>query len=440
MYKLLEKLKDDEDNSEDLHLIKSNFYGVTLEMSNALAECAFSLQQPYMFSGSLTTLKMMIKMVQNSEDKKVFMDAIEGIVAPYKDYDYNILTTSSYKENFRYAHAYDEAGVDMEVMRDIGMSIRLRHDRTVNVIDPRCRQGVNAENFKRNSPGSKLWGIGLSDKRIDDTKKKFHRVAMGSIKGSNVSNDVFDVVLLQPDISLEQSGERFFTKKEKELLLKAINYLRPGGSIVLALPYFRFYKDICLFMAKNFSNLQIRKYQSTAFSKSGFVYVTGTRKTDREIDEDGYTLLRYAFDIDSIHDMNETPFERSFLPSQELEIKVFRGSVLDPDEVKRIYETSPCVAQFWNSQKVEKLSENTKNPLLPFNVGQLGLVLTSGCLDGVVDEGNGHFHVVKGRVVKKVDSAQDVDMANNQVEIVETTSNRVEINVFLPDGTHKILA
>jgi hypothetical protein len=440
MHKLLEKVKDDEENGIDLDTVKSNFYGITLEMSNALAESAFGLNQPYMFSGTLMTLKHAIKSVQNSDERVTLLEAIEVILAPYAEYDFEMLEASSYKENFRYSHMYDEAGVDPEVIKSIAESIRVHHDRTINVIDPRCRQGVNAAAFKRNYPHSKLWGMGLSENKLEETKKRFDRVALGTLKGSNVSNDVFDVLLLQPDISLERAGERLLIKKEKELMLKALNYLRTGGVVVLALPFFRFYKDICLFMAKNFSNLQIRKYESTGFNKSGIVYVTGVRKVDREIDEDDYTSLRYAFDFESIPDIMEQPFEPVTLPSFELDVKSFRGSILDPDEVRRIYESSPCVAQFWGAQQVEKLSENAKNPLLPFNVGQLGLVLTSGCLDGVVDEGNGHFHVVKGRVIKKVDSASDVDMQNNQVEVIETTSNRVEINVFLPDGMHKILA
>lgn len=438
--KLLDKAKDDEENGIDLDTVKSNFFGITLDMLTALSECEFSLTKPYMFTGSLATLKLMIKSVQATQDKKIFIEAIDAIIAPFQEFDYESFDAYAYKENFRYAHSYNEAGVDSEVIREVARSIHLDNDRVVNVIDPRCIQGVNAENFKSNFHNARLWGMGLSSKRIDETKKKFHRYVMGSLKGSNVSNDAFDVLILQPEISLDRVGERILLKKEKELIHKSINYLRPGGVMVLALPYFRFYKDICLLLSKNFANLQIRKYQSEAFSKSGFVYVTGVRKTIKEVDEDAYEILRYAFNIENIPDITEEPLEQITLPQNDLEIKLFRGSILDPDEIKRIYETSPCVSQFWNAQKVEKLSEHAKNPLLPFNEGQLGLVLCSGCLDGVVDEGNGHFHVVKGRVVKKIDNDSDIDMENNQIEVVETTSNRVEINVFLPDGTHKILA
>jgi hypothetical protein len=96
------------------------------------------------------------------------------------------------------------------------------------------------------------------------------------------------------------------------------------------------------------------------------------------------------------------------------------------------------MSTFWNDQKIQTAEENAKNPLLPFNTGQLGLVLTSGCLDGIIDEGNGYSHIVKGRVVKKTE--KENDNIGEDIELTETTSNRVEINVIMPDGTHKILA
>jgi hypothetical protein len=92
----------------------------------------------------------------------------------------------------------------------------------------------------------------------------------------------------------------------------------------------------------------------------------------------------------------------------------------------------------WDSQKAEKLEENIKNPLLPFNIGQIGLVLTSGCLDGLVNEADGGCHLIKGRVSKKT---QKTEFRNNHtIEVTETTVNRVEINVLLPNGEFKTLA
>ena len=42
---------------------------------------------------------------------------------------------------------------------------------------------------------------------------------------------------------------------------------------------------------------------------------------------------------------------------------------------------------FW--EKSINIEKQSTRPLLPFNMGQIGLVLTSGCLDGVVEEYEG---------------------------------------------------
>ena len=107
------------------------------------------------------------------------------------------------------------------------------------------------------------------------------------------------------------------------------------------------------------------------------------------------------------------------------------------EELYDIVETSGVLDEFFETQKVEKIGESTTKPLLPFNIGQLGLVLTSGCLDGIIDEGDGHYHLVKGKVSKKSETTREV--SDGVLEESETISNRVEINVLLPNGEYKIL-
>ncbi len=71
-------------------------------------------------------------------------------------------------------------------------------------------------------------------------------------------------------------------------------------------------------------------------------------------------------------------------------------------------------------------------PLLPFNMGQIGLVLTSGCLDGVVEEYEGQYHAIKGMVTKVRDFNNSRE--NNDETSIETISNKVQINLLTPDG------
>lgn len=68
----------------------------------------------------------------------------------------------------------------------------------------------------------------------------------------------------------------------------------------------------------------------------------------------------------------------------------------------------------------------------------IGLVLTSGCLDGIIEEDDGHRHLIRGRVSKQ--KTTESEYSAHQSEITTITSNKVEINVLLPNGEYKILA
>lgn len=442
MQRMLEKLKEGDEDKVDFETIAANFHGIAFDMANALSELATGLNNHHGFSATLSLLTSTWETISAESTKEQFISVIENLAAPYEDFDYESLNLYSYSNSFLDVNKYSgEVGHPL-TMEALAQAVKLNVPRAVNMIDARSRYGTDAFSLVNAFSGGTMraWGVGLAENSQESTRSRFHRVAMGELKGSNITNEAFDILLLRPDITLERSGEKLLFKKEKEMIHKAVNYVRPGGVVAIGLPYFRFYRDIVLFLSRNLSNIQIRRCDADSFNLTGLIYVVGIRKDDREIDEDGYTLMRHAFNYRNVPEVRDNPFEEITLPNGVEEIKMFRGSVLDPEEIKRIYATSPCVTQFWGNQRVEKLSENAKNPLLPFNVGQLGLVLTSGCLDGVVDEGNGCCHVIKGRVIKKLDRTHDIDAANGQIEIVETTSNRVEINVFLPDGTHKILA
>lgn len=442
MQRMLKKIKEGEEDNVDFETIASNFHGILFDMGNALSELANGISSFNGYGATLALLMSTMERISAESTKEQFMSAIESLVEPYEDFDYSDANEFTYTSDFRSAHLYDTETGSPLMMAALANAIKLNTPRVVNMLDARTRYGVDAGTLTRSFTGGTMraWGVGLAENSQESTRSQFHRVAMGALKGSNITNEAFDVLLLRPDITVVRHGEKLLFKKEKEMIHKAVNYVRPGGVVAIGLPYFRFYRDIVLFLSRNLSNIQIRRCDEDSFSQTGLIYVVGIRKEDRDIEEEGYTLMRHAFNYRNVPSIRDNPLEEITLPNGVEEIKMFRGSVLDPEEIKRIYATSPCVTQFWGNQKVEKLSENAKNPLLPFNVGQLGLVLTSGCLDGVVDEGNGCCHVIKGRVVKKLDRTHDIDAANGQVEIIETTSNRVEINVFLPDGTHKILA
>lgn len=439
---------------EEVKAQRSNFYGIAIDMLNALSECIFAFDSHvFHYNTFISTKSILIEAIKNIKESNTLqpiIDVLDDVLQSYEEFDYNSYSVYDYKSDYRYSYTTaDECTIDEFYLQLLGRPFKTNEDRVIRIIDPRPRSGASIKGFKALMPERTMtYAAAVPEREAYDTKKKFDKVALGTLKGGVISNEAFDVMFLQPAITLEKQSERLMIKKEKDLIRDTVKYVRPGGYLVLILPHFRFYKDICLILAKNYTDFQIRKFAGSSFDKTGSIFLIAKKKEksksqDREVDPKDYRALRHLYNIDNIENIMNENFEDVQLPAGETEVKYFRGSVLDIDEIKDMVENSGAMAAFWKAQEVEKLSESAKHPLLPFNTGQLGLVLTSGVLDGVVDEGNGYYHVVKGRVVKKTDSEREVMSNNNgsnEIELVETTSNRVEINVMLADGTHKVLA
>ena len=75
-----------------------------------------------------------------------------------------------------------------------------------------------------------------------------------------------------------------------------------------------------------------------------------------------------------------------------------------------------------------------RHPLIPFSPGQLGLVLVSGYIDGIVDEGDGYYHVIKGTCQKDDKENRYTDDNGNRI-LETTTSNITSVEAILADGT-----
>ena len=374
---------------------------------------------------------------------------LETVIAPLNAFDemdtYYRYSNWSYDSTF--SENFNRWGEDGAMNPDMIAKLRaaLHANRTINVMDPYCRAGQNLLNLKLEADSVEIYGID-ERKCVDITNKpKFKRIAYGGINKTNITNDAFDVMLLNPNITINAIMKaNVYEKAERDYLKKSMQFLRENGVMLYAIPYYRFYKEICTFLAKNLKDIKLYT-TDWDMARTKDIYVLGIKKTKAEREEEDYQedyarLRNLVWDWRRLAVVNPEKFEDINLPLSGKRIDHFRGSELDEDELNELYKKSTCTASFWKDQTSHSMRDSKKRPLLPFNCGQLGLVMTSGCLDGKVDEGNGYCHVIKGRVVKRVDHTNDVDVDSNRVEVVSTTSNRVQINAFLPDGTFKCLA
>lgn len=125
-------------------------------------------------------------------------------------------------------------------------------------------------------------------------------------------------------------------------------------------------------------------------------------------------------------------------PDRETDI-IFKSTYLDMDYTLSKLNANSAFIEAISKDTFNKLSkdgikEDSRQPLIPFNPGQLGLVLVSGDINGAIDEGDGHYHVIRG-TVKRVHTNTFQERNENTVTTKSVNSITTSVEVMLADGT-----
>ncbi len=314
-------------------------------------------------------------------------------------------------------------------------------DRTINVLD------IMPEYCKRSNRSmytSEVCKYAMfKDTNISsDIRSEYDRYGYGSFTGGRVANEAFDIVTIMPNLNHETNGDIRF--HEKAMIDNIYKFIRPDGYMVLFLPYYRMSKDLANLICKTFDSVDISRTTGEDWRDGGVAVIIAHKKRqyNREVNPQVYAKLMTMHNKDSVQYLDDfiSDHPKYEITGERPEVDMFRGSLMSDDEIKEFSTDSGLFDSFWKQQDIDLISKSMVRPHLPFNIGQIGLILTSGCLDGLVDEANGHFHVVKGRVIKVTSTEDDYNESNSNVIRTEIESNKVEINAFLPNGEFRVLA
>lgn len=433
--KISNKIKE---NQEDINTEKSNIFSIIYDLRLALEECKCGFKRATLYNLMSNSIKHYQRALNNIETAESLKNLINEINSMFADLDLNEFCHSDFTSEYRNMESFRR--IDLLALDPIKKICENVH-RNINAFEIDCGNGDRLEYLSQGNNSILTYGNEMS---LSSTtaKSRITKLAKGVLKGSKISNDVFDILIakchtfytLKDNIGYGGS----VSKEEKVFLLGIKKYIRKDGIILIAIPYYRMHKDICQYISKYFDDVQVYKGTKEDWDESKLIYIYGKKSNNNERDEEAYRKLRMCFDPDNIPELTEETTLPFKLPMNYISVDLFKGSVLDMDELHDIVEHSGAMDAFFDNQKVEKIGESETRPLLPFNIGQVGLVLTSGCLDGVIDEGDGHYHLVKGKVSKKYEKNKEI--SNGVCNEEETISNRVEINVLLPNGEFKVLS
>lgn len=323
----------------------------------------------------------------------------------------------------------------------------IKTDKSLNIFSIQCGEGEDEYFLKyklerNNNVTVKTYGLSEENYGSNKAKNNMDRVALGSIKGSIISNNAFDIVYVNPRITINTTKKidgRLAITNEDIQITNSMRYLKLGGIFILNLPFYDISPSFRLFLAKNLKNIQIFKCTDPQFdddmnkNRHSLKYVTiiGIKSSNLSYGDEFDRLSRIKYD-----DLLNYLTESYTINLPEEEIKIFRGSILDKQELDDAILNDGLYDEFYKSVN-EHIEEEDKSPLLPFNIGQIGLILSSGSLDGIVEEGGGICHVIKGMTIKETDRVTEQSTQNGRIitESTDTIRNKVQITALGADGT-----
>lgn len=262
----------------------------------------------------------------------------------------------------------------------------------------------------------------------------YDKYIVGSIDQCKISNNAFNIIICNALNCLELNNDKTVSY---QLLINSLKYLSPNGVLCYLTFDFCLTKSTCSILAKYLTDVKI-KYDTKTHS----VCIVGIRRKDKIPDQELYNRLRHL--LIARQDIENNIDNNIYLTKPLNELKTFIGSELNSQMLQSFIDKHDIFQDMHNAQNAQIDIQNNKRPLLPFSIGQLGLVLTSGCLNGVIEETNSNgeiigAHAIKGIVTKETSKSTSVN--ENRYRIEENiTNNKVHINVFKPNGDLVTLA
>ena len=239
----------------------------------------------------------------------------------------------------------------------------------VNIFDPCCGCGLALEALALGTD-SVTYGTEIDEARGKEAETRLDRVGFGSFFHSRISSEAFHVLFLNPPY-LNVIGEGGVkARSEKRFLVESIHHLMPGGVIMYIVPYYRLTYDICRVLCDNFGDISVYRFLDSEFSKFKQIVVFGIKKKKEDGSDEAEKLSQFAMLPERIPMIDTLDTEIYSVPEVEKNVEVFKGANFNLGELQRQLAKSKSINMFFEKSKIDAIE---KRPLLPLNIGQVGV-------------------------------------------------------------------
>ena len=310
---------------------------------------------------------------------------------------------------------------------------------SASVLDPCTGTGAALATITEGTKAVRC-GIELDAYRAKEAERVLDSVVHGNTFDTHCPVESFSCIFENPPYDFEVSEGRN-ERMERLFLEHTYRWLKPGGVLILVVPGDRLTTcvDVLSVHFRDKAIYRLREPESLRYKQ---IVLFGVRRTKREreqlkdwdVSRAKAKLLEIARKHEGLPMLPDVPDRRFAVPPSEPAQLVYRGLPLDTLE-----DLLPGSGAYRQAARVLFAPElrATGRPLTPLHGGHVGLLTTSGLLNGIFGEGD-DLHVARWESVKTTDRFEETDDAG-VLTIRERERFTQSLTLVYANGTTAVL-
>jgi len=310
-----------------------------------------------------------------------------------------------------------------------------------SVLDP-CAGTGTALLALTDDAAVRRYGVELDACRASEAGRVLDRAIQGNIFDAQAPVESFSLIYLNPPYDFE-IGEGKNKRMERLFLEHVWRWIRPGGLLVMVVPYDRVYecRSVLTPQFKDKAIYRLTEPESVVYKQ---VVLFGVRRTrqerermnDHAVNQANWKLNDLTRRYEQIPALPDCPDRVYTIPPGPPANLECRGLPLDM--IEDLLESSPAWRQ---AQRITHapLAHFSGRPLTPLHRGHVGLLCTSGLLNGVFGSGADR-HVAHWESVKVVDRVEEAAEDGKTTVVREKERFSQRLTLLYGDGRIALLS
>lgn len=323
-------------------------------------------------------------------------------------------------------------------MAHVAARLAVEPGSSVNLLDPCAGRGEALRQLADAlaAKGAKVatYGVEIERERAEAAAQILDRVVKGGYEHLRCSRGVMSLMWLNPPYDHNRLGGRVEVDFLWDLTAPD-GYLVPGGLVMYCIPQ-ESLAPAALLLATRLQDLAVYRFTDAGYPAFHQVVVFGYRTKTRRgpearRDKERLEALARA-GPEALPPLDADDGVRFSVPPAPGPVALFRGGLLDPEEIARDVAASPLWEKLPGLLVPDTGGARLRRPLLPLKLAHMALAIAAGAVDG-----NMGTHILEGTARKVVDRTEE-DAGDGTTRVVEVERHVTTVRVFTREGVYEL--